>query len=73
MLFAIGIHVVKLLRTATAGVVVRSVVDTASVSNSSGSPTLEAYLAAEAGSGYIANHIDELIAVTVSVADMNAA
>ncbi len=45
------------------------------VSNSSGSPTIQAYIAAEAADGYlpVSSLRDGMILVTASVSDVNAA
>lgn len=74
---AIGIHVAKFARVDTdndpATLPKKVIAVDAGIPNTTGNPTLEDYLEAEAGDDYILNLLTESSVITISVADMNAA
>lgn len=75
-MFAIAIHIVKLRRPENAGDgsgMVQYVIDTESVPNSDGNPTVEEYLALEAADDFLINAMSEYRIVTVSASDLNNA
>jgi len=43
------------------------------IPNTSGNPTVKAYILAEAASGYVLGHIDQYIIITYHQGDLNAA
>ena len=71
---AIGAHVATIIRSPNSvGPNTSTVADDVAVPNTSGSPTVNVYIALEAADNYLVSLITDSIIVTYSVTDMNAA
>lgn len=70
---AVGMHVVDVTETTELGERTLRVVADGGVANSSGSPTVKVYLAAEAADDYLPTVVNDMMVVTINASELNAA